>query len=332
VLLALALALGGCKKEPRADALPDLPAVPVRAQKVEAKPRTATEEIVGTVRAKLRAVVESKVSGRIEKMLVAPGQAVKAGDLLVQLDVREIQARLDQANALREQAERDLKRSSGLFQQGALAQAEYDSALARQRVAQASVSEAETMLGYAKITAPFDGVITRKLADVGDLANPGRPLLEIEDPRALRLEADVPEVLIGKLELGAKLRVRVAALERDLEGTVAEIAPAADPVSRTFSAKVDLPAGPGLRAGQFGRVSIPVGESAALRAPASALVQRGQMELVFVVSDHRAWLRLVKTGKRIGDEVELISGVEAGEQVVVEGAAGLMDGQPVEMR
>ena len=111
-----------------------------------------------------------------------------------------------------------------------------------------------------------------------------------------------------------------------------EIAPAADSASRTFLVKLDLQGTTGLRAGQFGRVAMPVGETSALRGPASAVVQRGQMEIVFVVSDGKAQLRLVKTGKRIGDEVELVSGVSAGEKVVVEGATGLADGQPLTLK
>ena len=157
-------------------------------------------------------------------------------------------------------------------------------------------------------------------------------MLELEDSSALRLEADVPEAVVGRLPLGDKLPVRISALEQELQGVISEIAPAADANSRTFLVKLDLPDTPGLRAGQFGRVAMPVGETSALRVPASAVVQRGQMEIIFVVAGSKAQLRLVKTGKRIGDEVELVSGVEAGEKVVAEGAAALTDGQPVEVR
>jgi RND family efflux transporter MFP subunit len=146
------------------------------------------------------------------------------------------------------------------------------------------------------------------------------------------LEADVPEAVVGKLTLGDKLPVRISALEKELAGTISEIAPAADPNSRTFLVKLDLPSTPGLRAGQFGRVAMPVGETTALRVLASAVVQRGQLELVFLVVDGRAQLRIVKTGKRTGNEVELVSGVEAGEQIVTEGSAGLADGQPVTLK
>ena len=331
-VVGLAVALAGCGAKPERAAPQTLPAAPVRVQTVASKTRVATEEVVGTVRAKLRSVIEAKVSGRIGQLLVVPGQPVKAGELLAVIDALEVQARYDQAVALRQQADADLKRLTSLYEQKILSRAEFDNAQAKARVSLAGVAEAETMLGYTRVTAPFAGVITRKHADVGDLAMPGKPLLEMEDSRTLRLEADVPEAVVGKLALGDKLPVRIAALETELEGVISEIAPAADPGSRTFLVKLDLPHATGLRAGQFGRVAMPVGETTALRVPASAVVRRGQMKMVFVVRDGTAQLRLVKTGKRIGDEVELVSGVDAGEVIVVAGAADLQDGQPVEVR
>jgi RND family efflux transporter MFP subunit len=298
-------------------------------QTVATKKRQAAEEVVGTVRTQLRAVIEAKITGRIAQLLVTAGQTVKTGALLAQLDAREIQARLDQATAVRDQAASDLKRYTTLFQEKTVTQAELESVQARHRVAQASVNEAETMLSYAKVTAPFDGVVTRKLADVGDLALPGKPLVELEDPNRLRLEANVPEALFERLALGQQLPVRIGALAGELEGVISELAPIADPNSRTFLVKLDLPQKPGLRAGQFGRVAIPISETAALRVPASAVVVRGQMEIAFVVVNQRTQMRLVKTGKRVGEEIELVSGVEAGEQIVVASAAQLRDGQPV---
>jgi RND family efflux transporter MFP subunit len=331
-LLLAALALNGCGRQSANATGEALPAVIVQAQVVENKSRVATEEDVGTVRAKLHSVIEAKVSGKIEQMLVVPGQNVEAGELLVQLDAREVQAQMDQAAAVREQAESDLKRATDLFQQKILSQSEYDSAQSKFRVADAAAAEAKTLLGYMKVTAPFAGVITRKYADVGDLAAPGKPLLEMEDAGDLQLETDVPEAVIGRLTLGDKLGVRVSGVSNELAGVVSEIAPSADPNSRTFLVKLDLPPAPGLRAGQFGRVAVPVGETSALRVSATAVLQRGEMELVFVVVNGHAQLRIVKTGKRVGDEVELVSGVDAGEQVVTEDASGLMDGQPVTLK
>src|SRR5436190_13997648 len=208
IVAALAPVACHSKKQNTSESLPP---IAVRTVMVESKARPSSEEVVGTVRAKLRAALEPKVSARIEALLVAPGQMVKTGDLLAQLDAREIQAKLDQALALREQATRDLARARDLLGKKITTQAEFDSVLARERVAAGSVKETESMLGYTKLVAPFDGIVTRKLADVGDLAAPGKPIIEMEDPSALRFEADVPEALIDHLKLGAKLSVRAGA-------------------------------------------------------------------------------------------------------------------------
>jgi multidrug efflux pump subunit AcrA (membrane-fusion protein) len=143
--VGISLALVGCGHKTERAAVPPLPTATVRAQTVESKKRVATEEVVGTVRAKLRSVIEAKVSGRIEQMLVVPGQQVKAGEILAVIDAREVQARYDQAMALRQQAEADLKRLSSLLEQKILSQAEFDNAQAKARVAIAGVTEAETM-------------------------------------------------------------------------------------------------------------------------------------------------------------------------------------------
>jgi RND family efflux transporter MFP subunit len=262
-------------------------------------------------------------------MWVVPGQLVKAGQRLVLLDAHEIQARLDQAAAARQQAESDLKRDTDLLRQKILAPSDFDSAQSKFRMTAAAEAEAKTMLDYTQINAPFDGVITRKLADVGDLAAPGKSLLQMENPDTLRLEADVPEALAGQVKMGDPLAVRIAAVPREIEGVVAEMSPTADPNSRTYLVKLDLPGATGLRSGQFGHVVVPVGEASAIRVSAAAVLQRGQMEIVFVVVNGHAQLRLVKTGKRVGDEWELVSGLDSGEPVVIEGATALTDGQPL---
>ncbi|HSK39621.1 MAG TPA: efflux RND transporter periplasmic adaptor subunit [Arenibaculum sp.] len=333
-MLLFALLLTGCGRQHDGPSAPppDLPTATVRVQAAESGTHLATEEVAGTVRAKLRAVLEARFSGRIQEMRVVPGQRVKRGELLVQIDAPEIQARLDQALAHRDQAELDFKRFATLMEQNAVTRQEFDAVQAGQRIAEAAVTEAEAMLGYARLSAPFDGVITRKLADVGDLAAPGKPLLELEDPAALRLEFDLPEGLIGRLKQGQQLDVRVSDLAEAVQGVVVEIAPTADPASRTSVVKLDLPPAPGLRAGAFARVAVPVGESRVLRLPAEAVIQRGQLEYVFVAAGGRAQLRLVKTGRREGQEVQILAGITAGEPVVISGGAQLREGQPLEIQ
>lgn len=323
--------LVGCgkEKEPRRPAPPALEPIRVKTITISSKERQAYEIVVGTVRSKTRSVIEAKVSGKIETLLVVPGQSVKAGELLARLDAREIQAKLEQAKALYDQAASDLKRYTALLESGAVTQIEYDARVAQYKVAEASLKEAQTMLGYAEIIAPFDGVITRKIADVGDLAYPGKPILEIEDPRYLRFEANVPEALYNIIKLGNKYRISIPTMKEEIEGVVSEIAPVADPNTRTFLVKLDLPQHSGLRTGQFGRLRVPVSQSAALRVPSQAIVVRGQMEIAFVVETNLARMRLVKTGERVGNEIEVLSGIDPNEQVIIEPVLRLKDGQPV---
>lgn len=327
------LALAGCGKHPAHSGGVSLPGgAPLAVAVAEAvwKDHASTEEVVGTVRSKQQALVEAKVAGRIEQYLAVPGQLVKAGDLLAQLDAREIATKVDSARAMLEQADRELARYRQLVAQNAATRQELEAVEARQKVAVAQVAEAETMLGYARVTAPFDGVVTRKLAEVGDLAMPGKPLAEVESPRGLRFEADLPEAILDRVSMGQKLMVKVGNVTT--EATVSEIAPMADALSRTFRVKMDLPDEPSLRSGQFGRVTVPVSEGRALVVPAGAVTRRGQLEAVFVVQEGRAWLRLVKTGRDMDGAKELLSGVEPGERVVAEAPAQLLDGQPVEVK
>jgi RND family efflux transporter MFP subunit len=301
-------------------------------QTIEAIKQPAVEEVVGTVQPKLQAVIEAKNSGRITRLPVALGQSVKQGELLVELATQEIQARLDQANATFRQAELDFNRTANLRKQSAATPAELDATQARYNVAKATVAEAEALSGYAKIVAPFDGVVTRKLADEGDLAMPGKPLLELEGRAGLRLVADVPSLLASRVLPKAKLSVRVETLPDAITGTVREISPGADPASRTVRMKVDLPETAGLSTGQFGRLAVPVGEGTFLFVPPPALVRRGQLEILFVAADGKAQMRLVRTGKETPQGIEILAGLAPGEAVVIEGAGNLRDGQPLQMR
>lgn len=304
---------------------------PVETFPVSPAVRAVTEEVVGSVRTRVRSVIEAKVSGRISELPVTLGQKVKSGDLLAKIDAREIQARLEQAEAQNEQASRDLERVRTLAEKQVASKQELDNAQARARVAEAALREARTMLGYVNVTAPFDGVVSRRLAEVGDLAAPGKPLLEIEDRGELRFEADVPEALIGMVNAGDTIEVTIPTLDKTFPAIVGEVSPTADAASRTFLVKLDLPASPDLRAGQFGRAAVPVGEAKSLRIPAAAILRRGQMEIVFVNDNGKARLRLVRTGKSFPDGVEILSGLSEGDSVILTNPAGLVDGQSLEV-
>ena len=332
VIIAGALTGCGAKRGNANEGATGLAAAEVRVQTVENKSRTMTDEVAGTVRAKRHATLEARLSGRIAELPVALGEKVQKGQLIARLDADEIAARLEQAKAALEEADHNWKRISALYAQQSVTRAEYDSAQARQRVAKGAADGAKAMMGYVEIVAPFDGVVAKKWADVGDLAAPGKPLVDLDDPSALQMEADVPDAIAAHIQPGSQLGIRVDSADGTLTGIVSEIAPAADPNSRTFWVKLDLPPTAGLMPGQFARLAVPIGEASTIRIPAAAVIRRGQMELVFVVVNGRAQLRIVKTGEHIGDEEEVVSGLNSGEPVVTDGAGNLADGQPVEVK
>ena len=328
----MGLAFVGCGSKHEAANTATLPSAQVRAQIVENKSRPMTDEVVGTVRAKLHATLEAKLSGHIENMPVALGEKVQKGQLIARLYAEEVAARLEQADASLEEADRNWKRISALFEQQSVTRAEYDAAQTRQRIAKGAASEAKAMMGYVEITAPFDGIVAKKWADVGDLAAPGKPLIDIEDPSALQMEADVPDGIAASIKLDSQLGIRVGSADTEITGSVSEIAPVADPNSRTFHVKLNLPPTAGLMPGQFARLAVPIGDASTIRVTVAAVIQRGQMELVFVVANGQAQLRIIKIGRQIADEYEVVSGLNSGDQVVTEGAAALTDGQPVTIK
>ena len=231
----------------------------------------------------------------------------------------------DEANAKLKGAAADSARASEMVLSVQAKRGEVD---ARIEQAKAELSNAQTLLSFAKVTAPFAGIITRKTVDVGDLAAPGSPLLIVEDPQQYRIEAQVDEEQIHKIEPGSKVPVVLDAFGKgELAGTVAEIVPSADPASRTFVVKIDLPSDPAVRSGMFGRARFETGEKQTLTVPATAVVQRGQLTGVYVIGDGDvAHLRLITIGKHYGSDIEVLSGLEPGERIVADKADQVSDG------
>ena len=328
----LAAAVAGCgKHEEDAATAAKAPPVAVAVTGVAVQSLWDEEEVVGNVEAAQRAVLSAKVTGVIDSLKVAPGARVARGEVLATIDAREIRARLDSAVAAQDQAKKDFARIERLLQSGSSTRQEFEAAMTRLRTADAGLVEARTMLQYTEIAAPFDGVVTRKLIEVGDLATPGKPLLEMENSSLLRFECQIPEALIDRVQMGAELPVAIDAAGAALTGKVSEIAPSASAGSRTFLVKLDLPPAEKLRAGQFGRVSVPVRERPAVLVVEGAVVRRGQIESVFVIEEGVARLRLVKTGRRHNGQVEIISGLAGGEKVASKDAHLLRDGAAVEV-
>ena len=202
---------------------------------------------------------------------------------------------------------------------------------ARIESARAEVASIQVTQGYAKIAAPISGVVTVKHADVGSLAAPGAPLLTLEDSRRYWLEVAVPESQAARIRRGQSLAVQVEAAGISTTATVSEIIPTADPTTRTTLVRLDLPASPKLRSGLFGRAWVPVGQRQALWVPQQAIVERGQLQGVYVVGqDNIARFRLIRTGAASLGDVEILSGLTGGELVVVAGTERVTDGVRIE--
>jgi RND family efflux transporter MFP subunit len=306
---------------------------PVSAQTVRAERREITDFVdwSGTVTSRSVANVAPKVMARVIEMRVSAGAPVAAGDVLAVLDDREVRARAEQARAAlaaataqANQAEADLRRAQTLFQKQATTRQDLDAMEARARATRAQVAqardalaEADVLLGETTVRAPFAGIVAQRLADPGDMAAPGHPLVIIHDPAALRLEAHVAERCAGSLSVGSAAVVHLDTPARDLTVRLDEVAPMADPVSRTVLAKAALPAAPDLRPGIFGVLRIPCGSHSAIVIPASAVARTGQLETVRVLSNGGSRVRHVRTGKPVGDLVEVLSGLGEGESVVL---------------
>ncbi|MBI5768432.1 MAG: efflux RND transporter periplasmic adaptor subunit [Verrucomicrobia bacterium] len=335
ILPTLAL-LAGCAKhavpESAVAAAAPLPPAKVRLATARAENVATVTEITGTVRPAQRAHLAAKVMGAIEDFPATLGQPVRKGELLLKISAAEITARVTQAQAQLNAARRDLAREKDLLGKSASTADMVRGLEDRLTMTQAMVREAEVMLGYTKLIAPFDGVVARKLANAGDLAAPGMPLLEIEGTADFQVEAAIPDSLAATLAAGTSLAVTIPATNTTFNGTVAEVSSAADANARSVLAKISVPAGAAVRSGQFARVQLSGAPVRTLLAPAAAISTLGQMERVFVVGEgNRAVLRLVKTGAARGDSIEILAGLDDNERVVVHAPASLREGQPLEV-
>jgi len=319
-------------------------------------------EATGTVRATQSAQLSSQVMGTITRVNVHEGDRVRRGEVLIAIDEAQQRAAYAGANAGLQVsqegiaaadadyalAESTMKRYQMLYDKKsvspqefdevknklAAAKARRDAAHAGRTQAEAGVSQASTAMGFTRIRAPFDGMVVAKLADAGAIATPGVPLLLVEDPSHFRLEATVDESKMGAVRLGEAVPVVIDALGgQAIAGKVVQMVPAADPASRTFTVKIELPPNTQLRSGLFGRARFPRGQRESVVIPQTAVISRGQLQAVYVVGkDRLASLRYVTLGSALAQQVEVLSGLQAGDQVVAQPGDRELSGKQVETK
>lgn len=320
------LLLAGCGGEPAAG--PEeaaLPEVAVELGEVVMRSTIRTQALPGTVYPSDQTVIASKVMATVSRVEVSIGEPVKEDQLLVTLEAREILAQVEQAKAILAQLERNYEREKALLQQSATTAESVRTLEDEMRQARARLAEAETMESYLQVRAPYDGIVTTEGVRRGDLAQPGMALLNIEGRGHLEVYVQVPDSL---MTLSYEDAVELEAGGIIFSATLSEWSPAADPSSRTRLAKLQLPADTPLRSGQYVRVNWPAEEVKSLWMPAAALARIGQLERVFLYEDGKLQLQLIKSGRRTGEYLKVLAGLNAGDRVVLSPSNQIKDGQP----
>jgi len=318
--------------------------------------------LTGTVHAWETSQVSAQFMGNVTAVNVREGDAVKQGQVLATIDAVQAQAGLDRAQAMLTAAEHDLAASESerslaeatlrrydmLYQKKSVSPQEFDEVKARatgaaaradaarsgQAQAKAAVAQAQAAFSYTKVRAPFDGVVTERRVDPGALAAPGTPLFTVESTGRFRLEASVDEGSLRFVRMGQQVPVLLDAYPGEsLAGSVAQVVPAADPGTRSFTVKIDLQHSPNLRSGLFGRAQFSRGERTALLIPSTAVVDRGALKSVYVVNAEKiATLRYVTIGSPSGDRVEVLSGLSPNDAIVQSPGERELAGKRIEVQ
>lgn len=331
LLLTLLLAACGNKIEPGQTEAARQSITGLKLEKVAEQIVPGQDFFIGTIESSDRGVLAARIDGRVGRLAVKIGDAVRAGQLLLTIEQNTVNDRLAEAQGSREAAAARLdlaEKTYGRYEK--LAQAEAVTPLEMDRVAaereqarqnlqaaSAGVGQARTGAAYNRVIAPYGGKIAEQLVESGSTVMPGTPLLVIERSGIPQARIVIPESLVGQMALGEKLEIEIPALQRTISGSVTEIQPASDPATRSFAVKLSLPTDAGLTPGLFLRAKRQAAATgSALLIPLSALVQRGQLTGVYVVEANILHFRLVKIGPRLGDKVEILSGLSAGETIV----------------
>jgi len=344
LVFAIALTLIGCSGEEAAKSVPAAQRmVQVQTTVLQASENLATTATTGTVVALESVHVASRLMGYIRDIAVEEGQAVKQGQRLFTIDPLDIEGAVEQARLGLKQAEDAMKdakadydRFDNLYKDEVVSRQQYekmklnhDIAVSRAAQAKAGLGTAQGQMRYATVTSPINGVVTQKLANAGDIAAPGHPVLMLENPARLQVQTAVAEDLYKGIRLGQDVMVEIDGQAKPVNAKVSRLSPAADPMTHSYPIKLDI-AAPGLKSGAFARVLFPTGKRSVLAVPVAAVLDRAGITGVFVVDTQgAAQYRMVRVGKVVGGLVEVLSGLNAGDRVVTGNAQAVNNGDKV---
>ena len=351
LLLAAAItALSGCSDkapEHQAGTANDGEEITGEWQRIEPTPTGIHSWFPGTVTASRQVPVASRLSGFVRELAVDEGDTVERGDTLLVIDPASLDSRISQAEAnlskarsALENAREEHARFERLFQKDAIPERQFEQVelgLAAARgdfeAAKAAVEQARSEIDYSRIEAPFDGTITDRRVEPGQLANPGQPLLILQGTEAREIRLEVDDTAFAAMSPGASTRVEyrdAKGVDRHFNADVVTAISAADPVTRTHTVKLAVPESVEINPGQFVSVRVTLDEREAIVLPLEALHRRGGIDGVFVLDEQdRARFRAVRPGRETGKEVTILSGLVAGDRVVIEADGHLANGVTV---
>ena len=342
LLSALCLFFPGCKDKvgPGTAIVSRQPVVGLTVATVHPSEVEDFFETSGSVKARIISLIAGRTMGTVTSLGVREGDRVRAGQVLITIDDRDAVQRVIAAEKAVESAQQSKSladitydRYKKLYDAKALTQQEIDQIETQKKVAELDYERAKAMLaetrinrGFANIMSPVSGVVTEKKIERGSMAVPGVPLLTVEDTSSFILEAHLDEHLIEKVSVGTPVDISVDAINQELKGTISEIVPSIDPLSRTFLAKIAL-RDPSLRTGLYARVKIPTGRKRAIVVPDKAIIEKGQLSGVYVVDPGGIiTYRLVRTGIHYGRNVEVVSGINPSDRIVIDNLSKVVDG------
>ncbi|MEA1787442.1 efflux RND transporter periplasmic adaptor subunit [Arenibacter sp. GZD96] len=307
--------------------------------------------VSGEVVAVNNATLSTRMMGFVNRVHVTIGDKVSQGQLLISINNSDLQAKRAQVNAGINEAQvafnnakRDFERFTALFAQNSASQKElddmtanYEMAKARLESAKAMKAEVDAQFAYTNITAPFSGVVTNRFIEAGAMANPGMPLLAIEAPGNFEVRATVPEGTISHIKSGATVTVHINAIEKTISGKVTEVSSSSSTTGGQYPIKVVLEKNDALKSGMYATVQFPVTQNEntpqLVTVPQEAIVTQGDLRGVYTLSQQgTAMLRWLRLGRNFGNEVEVLSGLNAEEAIIVEAEGKLYNGAKVEVQ
>ena len=308
--------------------------------------------VSGKVEATQNANLSTRNMGYVNKVHVNVGDKVSKGQLLLSINSADIAAQkaqvgasITEATAAFNNAEKDYNRFKALFESNSASQKEMDDMTANYEMAKARLEAANQMknqvnaqLSYSNITAPFSGIITGKYINAGDMANPGMPLISIENPGKFQVIAMVPESEITAIENATIVNVLIKSTNQILKGNVTEVSTSTKNTGGQYLVKVVLEqTDANLLSGMFASVQFPTEktseENSPILIPTSAIIERGELRGVYVVSQtNTALLRWLRLGKQFGDKTEVLSGLSADDTFVLSSESKIINGSKLNIQ